>query len=166
MAPEGFGGAREGRMMFAKTRDQEPVETPQRRLEDEASVRETVIAKGSTVQGKLLGPVGVHVVGRFEGDIKIEGLLWIEPQGEVQGTVSARGVIVEGELRGNIESADKVELRTSGRVLGDIRCRKLAMAEGCFFQGGITMPEETGQPLPFVEKRQSSTEGGGQEPSG
>ncbi len=143
--------------MFAKSRDQGPGETPQRRLEDETAVRETVIAKGSTVQGKLLGTIGVHVAGAFEGEIRIEGLLWIEAQGTVQGTVSARGVIVEGELRGNIESADKVELRTSGRVLGDIKCRKLAMAEGCFFQGGITMPEEAGQPVPFVEKRQDPT---------
>jgi cytoskeletal protein CcmA (bactofilin family) len=152
--------------MFAKSRDPGPVETPQRRLEDEAGVRETVIAKGSTVQGKLLGPVGVHVAGIFEGEIRIEGLLWIEAQGTVQGTVSARGVLVEGELRGNIESADKVELRTSGRVLGDIKCRKLAMAEGCFFQGGITMPEEAGQPVPFVEKRQHPTGDGEREPSG
>jgi len=153
-------------MMFAKSRDQGPVETPQRRLEDEAGVRETVIATGSTVHGKLLGSVGVRVAGAFEGEIRIESLLWIERQGGVQGTVNARGVIVEGELRGNIESADKVELRSSGRVLGDIKCRKIAMAEGCFFQGGITMPEEAGQPVPFVEKRQSPKEEGGREPSG
>ncbi len=153
-------------MMFPKSRDQGPVETPQRRLEDEAGERETVIAHGSTVHGKILGPVGVRVAGAFEGEMKIESLLWIEAQGAVQGTVSARGVIVEGELRGNIESADKVEFRTSGRVLGDIKCRKLAMAEGCFFQGGITMPEEADQPVPFVEKRQSPRGEGAQEPSG
>ena len=152
--------------MFAKSRDQGPVETPQRRLEDESGVRETVIAQGSTVHGKLLGQVGVRVARTFEGEVKIEGLLWIEPQGDVQGMVSARGVIVEGELRGNIESADQVELRSSGRVRGDITCRKLAMAEGCFFQGGITMPEEAGQPVPFVEKRQRPPGEGERDPSG
>ena len=84
----------------------------------------------------------------------------------MQGTVNACGVIVEGKLRGNIESADKVELRASGRVLGDITCRKLAMAEGCVFQGAITMPEEAGQPVPFVEKRKSPPGEGEREPSG
>jgi len=153
-------------MMFAKSRDPGPVETPQRRLEDEAGVRETVIATGSTVHGKLLGPVGVRVAGTFEGEVQIEALLWIEAPGAVQGTVNARAVIVEGELRGNIDSADQVELRASGRVLGDITCRKLALAEGCFFQGAITMPEEAGPPVPFVEKRQSPTGEGEQEPSG
>ena len=153
-------------MRFAKSRDQGPVEIPQRRLEDATSVRETVIAKGSTIHGKLLGPVRTHVAGTFEGEIKIESLLWIEQPGIVQGTVRAQGVIVEGELHGNIEAADKVELRASGRVLGDITCRKLALAEGCFFQGRITMPAEAGQPVPFVEKRRSPEGEGAPEASG
>jgi cytoskeletal protein CcmA (bactofilin family) len=140
--------------MFTKARDPGMAEPPQRRLEDETGVRETVIAAGSTVHGKLLGAVGVRVAGTFEGEISIESLLWIDRQGTVQGTVQARGVIVEGELRGNLEAADKVELRASGRVLGDIQCKKLALAEGCFFQGGVTMPGEGGQPAAFVEKRQ------------
>ena len=93
---------------------------------------------------------GAREAGALEGEVKIEGLLGIEPHGKIEGTVRARGVLVEGELRGNIESADQVELRASGRVLGDIKCRKLAMAEGCVFQGGITMPEEAGPPVPFV----------------
>jgi len=79
---------------------------------------------------------GAREAGALEGEVKIEGLLGIEPHGEIEDTVRARGVLVEGELRGNVESADQVELRASGRVLGDITCRKLAMAEGCFFQGG------------------------------
>ncbi len=153
-------------MRFVKSRDPGPVETPQRRLEDEAGVRETMIAKGSTVHGKLLGQVGVRVAGVFEGEIQIEGLLWIEAPGAVQGTVRARGVIVEGELRGNIDSADKVEVRASGRVLGDITCRKIALAEGGFFHGKITMPEEPGQPVTFAEERQRPQGDGEQEPSG
>ncbi len=153
-------------MIFAKTRDPGPIDPPSRRREDEATVRETVIAPGSMVQGKLRGEVGVRVAGAFEGDIKIESLLWIERQGAVQGTVSARGVLVEGALRGNIDSADKVELRASGRVLGDITCRKLAMAEGCVFQGGITMPAEPGPPVPCVEQRESPPGDGEPGPSG
>ena len=152
--------------MFSKSRDKVEVETPKRRLEDEVDVRETVIANGNAVHGKILGQVNVRVAGTFEGEIKIESLLWIERQGEVQGTVSARGVIVEGEIRGNIDSSEKVEIRSSGRVIGDVRCSKIALAEGCFFQGGITMPEGEGRPVNFVEKRQSTREEGSLETIG
>jgi len=153
-------------MRFAMARDPGPVEPPQRRLEDAPGERETVVATGTTVHGKVLGPVGVRVAGTFEGEIELESLLWIEAQGAVQGTVNARSVIVEGELRGNIESADQVQLRTSGRVRGDLTCRTIAMAEGCLFQGGITMPEGPGQPQPFVEKRQSPPGEAERDPSG
>jgi cytoskeletal protein CcmA (bactofilin family) len=152
--------------MFSKSRDKEEVETPKRRLEDEVGVRETVIAHGNMIHGKILGQVGVRVAGIFEGEIKIESLLWIEKHGEVQGSVSARGVIVEGEMRGNIDSPEKVEIRSSGRVIGDVRCSKIALAEGCFFQGGIKMPEGEAQPVTFVEKRQSAKEEGSLETTG
>ncbi len=153
-------------MRFGTSREPEPGETPQRRLEDGAGVRETVIAAGSTVQGKLLGELGVRVAGTFEGEVQIAAPLVIEAPGVVQGTVRARAVIVAGELRGTIEAADKVELQSSGRVLGDITCHKLAMAEGCVFQGGITMPEEAGQPKPFGEQRPSPPRDGGPASSG
>lgn len=146
--------------MFGKSRGKDPGEAPLRRLEDEVGAKETLIAKGNTVHGKILGQVGVRVAGSFEGEIKIDSVLWIERQGAVQGTVSARGVIIEGEMRGDIDALEKVEICSSGRVFGDVRCKKIALVEGCFFQGGIKMPEGEGQPMTFVEKRQGASEQG------
>ncbi len=146
--------------MFRKPANREPVEAPQRRLEDEVGTKETVIAQGTKVHGTIQGGTSVRVAGFLEGEIRIEGLVWIEKQGEVQGTVSARGMIIEGQIKGDIESSEKIEVRASAQVTGNIRCNKLAMAEGCFFQGQIKMPGEGSQPLTFVEKRQSAeTEG-------
>ncbi len=141
--------------MFRKPPGNEHAEPPQRRLEDEVGVKETVIAHGTTVHGTVQGPTAVRVAGFLEGEIRSDGLVWIDKQGEVQGTVSARDMIIEGQLKGDVAASGRIEVRASGRVIGNINCHKLALAEGCFFQGEIKMPGEEIKPLTFVEKRQS-----------
>ena len=146
--------------MFRKRAGKEQPETPQPRLEDEVGVKETVIANGTKVHGTIQGRNSVRVAGFFEGQISIEGVVWIDKQGEVQGTVSARDIIIEGQMRGDIGSSERIEVRAGGRVTGRIRCNKFAVAAGCFFQGEIKMPGEESQPLTFVEKRKSAKDEG------
>ncbi len=141
--------------MLLRPKDREQSEVPQRRLEDEVGVRETVIAHGTKVHGTVQGQNNVRVAGFLEGEIRIEGLVWIDKQGEVQGTVTARDMIIEGQMKGDIASSERIEVRASGRVIGNLSCQKLALAEGCFFQGEIKMPGDETKPLTFVEKRQS-----------
>ncbi len=145
--------------MLSRPKEREPSEVPQRRLEDAVGEKETVIAHGTEVRGKIQGPNTVRVAGFFEGEISIDGMIWIGQQGEVQGTVKARDMIIEGQMKGDVASSERIEIRASGRVIGNINCHKnchkLAMAEGCFFQGEIKMPGEETKPLTFVEERQS-----------
>ena len=82
--------------MFRRRAGKEQPETPQPRLEDEVGVKETVIANGTKVHGTIQGRNSVRVAGFFEGQISIEDVVWIDKQGEVQGTVSARNMIIKG----------------------------------------------------------------------
>jgi cytoskeletal protein CcmA (bactofilin family) len=124
-----------------------------RRLEDEMGVVETTIAQGNMFNGIITGKDSVRVAGLCEGEIKIDGLIWVESTGRIQGKVKAGGVIVEGEIDGNINSTGKVEIRAEGKVKGNIKCSKIACAEGCFFEGEIKMPGEKENPKIFEEKR-------------
>ena len=143
--------------MFRKRARQEEPETPQRRPEDGIGMQETVIATGTKVHGTIQGRTSVHVAGFVEGDIKVDGWVCIDKQGEVQGTIKAPGVIIEGQIIGDIDCSEKIELRASGRVIGKIRCNTLVMAEGCFFQGHIRMPGEVSQPLAVVGRQRAGT---------
>ena len=62
-------------------------------------------------------------------------MVWVDKTGRIEGTVAARKVIIEGEINGNIESADHVELRSNGRMIGDINAGKITVAQGCCFDG-------------------------------
>ncbi len=149
--------------MFRKPTGQDQAETPHHRLEDEAGATETVIAPGTQVHGTVQGPTAVRVAGFLEGEIRSDGLVWIDKQGEVQGTITAGDMIIEGQMQGDLASSGRIEVRASGRVIGNMNCLKLAVAEGCFFQGEIKMPGEETKPLTFVERWENVREAGGPE---
>jgi len=144
--------------MLLKPKGKDQPEIPQRRLEDAVSPRETVIANRTKFHGTIQGQDSVRIAGFFQGDIDIEGLVWIDMPGQIQGTVKGSGMIVEGRMNGDLVASEKIECRASGRVSGNIRCRTLAIAEGCFIQAHITMLAGGNEPVTFVEKRQGSKE--------
>jgi cytoskeletal protein CcmA (bactofilin family) len=90
----------------------------------------------------LSGSGGVRIEGAFEGDITLHGLLVVGETGRVTcQQLRANLVIVAGAVRGNI-TAEKVEIRSTGRVWGDVVTAAFATEEGAFLRGQIRMEEE------------------------
>ena len=101
----------------------------------------SVLGAGVIWQGSIAGSGGVRVEGAFEGQIALKGLLVIGETGKVTcENVRAANVIVAGAVKGNI-TAQKVEIRASGRVWGDIVTTAFATEEGAFLRGQIRMED-------------------------
>ncbi len=101
----------------------------------------SVLAAGVIWQGNISGSGGVRVEGTFQGEIALKGLLVIGETGKVTcENVRAANVIVAGAVKGNI-SAQKVEIRATGRVWGDIVTTAFATEEGAFLRGQIRMED-------------------------
>jgi cytoskeletal protein CcmA (bactofilin family) len=101
----------------------------------------SVLGAGVIWQGTISGTGGVRVEGVFEGQIALKGLLVIGETGKVTcENVRAANVIVAGAVKGNI-TAQKVEIRASGRVWGDIITTAFATEEGAFLRGQIRMED-------------------------
>lgn len=101
----------------------------------------SVLGAGVIWQGSISGSGGVRVEGTFEGQITLKGLLVVGETGKVTcENVRAVNVIVAGAVKGNI-TAQKVEIRTSGRVWGDIVTTAFATEEGAFLRGQIRMED-------------------------
>ncbi|MCL4258032.1 MAG: polymer-forming cytoskeletal protein [Anaerolineales bacterium] len=99
----------------------------------------SVVADGINLRGKLTGSGGVRVEGAFEGEIELDGLLVIGQTGRVTcEQLRARHVIVAGAMRGDI-LAEKVEIRATGRVWGDVVTVSMSTEEGAFLRGQIQM---------------------------
>ena len=101
----------------------------------------TVLGVGLIWQGSLSGSGGVRIEGTFEGQIALKGLLVIGETGKVTcDNVRAASVIIAGAVKGNI-FAQKVEIRSTGRVWGDIVTAAFATEEGAFLRGQIRMED-------------------------
>jgi cytoskeletal protein CcmA (bactofilin family) len=101
----------------------------------------SVLGAGIVWQGSISGSGGVRVEGTFEGQIALKGLLVIGETGKVTcDSLRAASVIVAGAVKGNI-TAQKVEIRATGRVWGDIVTTAFATEEGAFLRGQIRMED-------------------------
>jgi cytoskeletal protein CcmA (bactofilin family) len=101
----------------------------------------SVLGAGVIWQGSIVGSGGIRVEGTFEGQIALKGLLVIGETGKVTcENIRAANVIVAGAVKGNI-TAQKVEIRSSGRVWGDIITTAFATEEGAFLRGQIRMED-------------------------
>ena len=126
-----------------------------RRLEDRISSAESVVAPGTKFKGDLDGPDSVRIFGQFEGEINSTHLVRVGKGAVISGTIKSPYVIIEGELIGDVKSAEKVELGEESRVRGNIETLRLAVADGSFFEGKIKMPMDAEKPIKFVEKRKT-----------
>ena len=102
----------------------------------------SVLGPGIIWKGGLSGSGGVRIEGSFEGEIAIRGLLVVGESGRVTcQDLRANVVIVAGAVRGDI-TAEKVEIRATGRVWGNVTTAAFATEEGAFLRGQITMEEQ------------------------
>ena len=111
-----------------------PAASPAR---NEAPLKESLIAAELTIEGKIEGTGHVRIAGKFNGDVNVQGNLTIETGAKLTGGVRAQKVIVAGELEGNIESAQKVEVLESGALIGDVKAGSLTVAAGSRMRGQV-----------------------------
>ena len=125
--------------------------------------RYVLVGKSIVVKGELHGGEDVTIEGQVEGTITLkQHVLTIGSHGRIQADVLARSVVVMGEVIGDIEATEKVSITAEGRVDGDIKAPRVAIAEGARFHGGIDMQvgqqaQDTGtEPGPRPEPRRSA----------
>lgn len=122
--------------MFRRSQPQNtPAVTPTERVT-------SVLGPGINWKGNLRGSGGVRIEGAFEGDITLRGLIVIGETGRlVCEELRANTVIVAGTVSGNI-TAEKLEIRGTGRVWGDVVVTALSTEEGAFLRGQVRMEEK------------------------
>jgi cytoskeletal protein CcmA (bactofilin family) len=102
----------------------------------------SVLGTGIIWNGDLSGSGGVRIEGAFEGNIALRGLLVVGETGRVTcESLRANVVIVAGAVRGDI-TAEKVEIRATGRIWGNVVTAAFATEEGAFLRGQIRMEEQ------------------------
>lgn len=99
-----------------------------------------VIGKSVQIRGEVKGNEDLLVEGLVEGTITLsDSRLTIGSKAHVQANVSARDVVVQGGLKGDINASGRVELRAGSNMTGDIHAARLSIEENAFFSGKVEL---------------------------
>jgi cytoskeletal protein CcmA (bactofilin family) len=115
------------------------------------------IGKSVIIKGELSGSEDLTIEGQIEGKI----VLTIGPNARIKASVFAKTVVVQGEVHGNVTASERVEIRDSGSVDGDLSAPRVAISDGAHFRGSIDM-QRSGQgsakpEVPKVGEKQGET---------
>jgi cytoskeletal protein CcmA (bactofilin family) len=112
----------EGQKMVIQDKLQQPI--------SHSDVKETVISPDAEFKGSLKFKDSLRIDGTFEGEIDSQGTLFVGKTGAVKAEIHVGNVIVEGKIEGNVTCDDKIELRATAKMFGDIQAARLTIAEG------------------------------------
>jgi cytoskeletal protein CcmA (bactofilin family) len=112
------------------------------------------IGKSVIIKGELSGSEDLTIEGQVEGKIELNNnVLTIGTNAKIKAQVFAKVVVVLGEVTGNINASEKVDIRDNGSVDGDITSPKVAIAEGAHFRGAIDMNRGNAAPTKGAEAK-------------
>jgi cytoskeletal protein CcmA (bactofilin family) len=100
------------------------------------------IGKTVVIRGEVKGSEDLIVDGRVEGTVSLsESRLTIGPNANVAADLSAKDVLILGQVQGNIVASGRVELRAGCQVVGDIRALRLAVEDNAVFRGKVDLTQ-------------------------
>jgi len=110
-------------------------------FDKEADKLESVLGSNSNFKGELKVDGTLRVDGTVDGQLEADHVILTE-SAVVKGTIKAKKIIIGGKIDGNVRAQELVEIKSKGKVLGDIFAPKLAIIEGGEVNGKIEMKKE------------------------
>ena len=99
------------------------------------------LGKSVVIKGELSGSEDLTLHGHMEGKVSLpEHTLTIGAQADVKADISAKAVVVVGAVTGRVSAKDRIDIRSTGRITGDIVSPRLVVAEGGTLRGKVEMP--------------------------
>jgi cytoskeletal protein CcmA (bactofilin family) len=96
------------------------------------------VASGLRIQGQIVGSGDLIVDGTVEGPIQLtEGKLTVGKEGQVTGNVSASEVEVHGSVIGDVQAKNRVDIKSSGVVVGNLETVRMMIEDGAHYKGSI-----------------------------
>ncbi len=126
--------------MWKKTKDENPKpksppigKSPIEQLKEQA-----VIGPSISIKGELSGEEDLMIQGRVEGKIDFKkNNVTVGSNGHIKGDIYGKVISIEGEVQGNLFGEEKIVIRESGVVRGNIRTPRFSLEDGAQFKGSI-----------------------------
>jgi cytoskeletal protein CcmA (bactofilin family) len=110
---------------------------------DQANIGRTVVIKG-----EVSGTEALFIDGRIEGTINFpDNRVTVGRSGNVAANITAKEVVIMGKVHGNVDCADRLDIRSEGMLAGDVITHRISVEEGAILKGGVEVrnPEKKDQ---------------------
>jgi len=95
----------------------------------------TIIADDIEITGSIKCASNIQIDGKLNGDLACTGDAVLGHSGSVKGNLNVNSITVQGQVNGNITAKDKIDLKSTARITGDIRSKRLTVEDGVSFVG-------------------------------
>ncbi len=96
------------------------------------------LGKNVTVKGQIFAREDLTIDGEVEGTVEChDHRLTIGPNARVQAGLKAREIVIHGSIQGNVEAADKIDIKKEAKLVGDIKTSRIVIEDGAYFKGSI-----------------------------
>src|ERR1700690_1365056 len=126
-----------------------------------STVDQTHIARTVVIKGQVSGPETLFIAGRMEGTISFpDNRVTIGRNGNVAANITAKEVVIMGKVQGNVECADRLDIRSEGVLSGDVITHRISVEEGAILKGGVEVrnPEKKDQKTQHQHQVQNKAE--------
>lgn len=120
-----------------------PDATPRGSVPSSPESNRTILGPSVTLRGELAGAEDLAIEGQFDGTIHLrDHCVTVGAQGQVKAEIQTSRVVVQGAVTGNITARERIEIRKTGRVMGDLVAPSISIEDGAYFKGSIEILRE------------------------
>lgn len=110
---------------------------------------QSVIAADVEITGNVRCTGSLRIDGKLDGELNCTADALIGKNSTIKGNIVVNSVTVEGNVQGNITAKDRIEMKSTAKVSGDISAKRLAVEDGVTFIGRSEVnPAKTGASAP------------------
>ncbi|OOG28156.1 hypothetical protein B1C78_02090 [Thioalkalivibrio denitrificans] len=116
-----------------------------------------IIGPSIHVEGTLRGEEDLIIEGRVTGTVKLHGhSLTVGSNGQISADIYAHTVVVDGTVEGDLYGEEKVVIRKSANIRGNVTSPRVSLEEGARFKGAIEMDAEVVEQAMGTRKAKSA----------
>ncbi len=101
----------------------------------ETGSAKTIIAEDIEIEGTITCASDIQFDGKLTGDLECSGNAIIGNKSIIKGNISVESITIMGKIDGNIDASDRIEMKSTTRLTGDIKAKRLTVEDGVTFVG-------------------------------
>jgi len=132
--------------------------SPTRAAHSPTLSQHSTIGKSIRIKGEIAASDPVYIYGTVEGSISAPAhRVTVGKEGKVKADITAREVVVMGEVNGNLNSGDRVEIRSEGSLTGDLATHRIVIEDGAVVKGSVDIRKPSKKEKPETRQEPELT---------